>query len=89
MKEKCLTIPPYLVEKYNQLNHSSKKILLALLTGEHLSIVELTKLTNVPSATSAIRYIRKAGIPVADYWVYTEFSRYKVYFIHDVKGGAV
>ena len=83
MKRECLTIPIHLIDIYNQLNYSSKKILTALLTGKKFTIVELTILTEVPSVTSAIRYIREAGIPVADYWVYTEYSRHKVYFIHN------
>jgi len=84
MSETCLTaIPEYIQEQYNQLNYSSKKVFEFLLTGQKFSVVQLTDLTHVPDVRSAIRYIRDAGIPVADYWEYTEFSRYKVYFIHD------
>lgn len=85
MKE-CLTVPAFLVDKYNQLNHSAKKVLLTLLTGEHFSVVELTELTQTSDPRSSIRYIRDIGIPVADYWIYTDQTRFKAYFIHDVKG---
>lgn len=81
--KKCLTIPAQFVDIFNKLNHSSKKILNVLLSGGKYSIVELTELTQVPDARSCIRYIREAGVPVADYWVYTEYSRHKVYFIHN------
>lgn len=61
------------------------EILHLFLSGGKYSVADLSQLLNIPDPCSHIRYIRMAGYPVSDYWVYTKFSKYKVYFIHTGK----
>ena len=50
--------------------------------GGKYSVVELCQMLNVSDPRSHIRYIRNAGVRISDYWVETEFSRHKIYFMH-------
>ena len=63
-------------------SRTSKRVYELLLSGGQYSVVELTNLLNIPDPRSNIRYLRNAGVPIVDYWEKSEYSRYKVYFIH-------
>ena len=63
-------------------NPQRQRIYEMLLSGEKLTVVQLTNELRIPDPRSHIRYIRNKGVYVADYWQETEYSRYKVYFIH-------
>lgn len=74
-------------DKYTTLVLNNKirtRILKLFLSGGKYSVVELTRLLNIPDPRSHIRYLRIAGYPISDYWVNTKFSRYKVYFLKTV-----
>lgn len=62
-------------------NPIRKKIFELLLSGGHYSVVELSRLLNIPDPRSHIRFIRDAGYPIKDYWKRSKFSQYKVYFM--------
>lgn len=53
------------------------------LSGGRYSVVQLSALLRIPDPRSHIRYIRNAGIQISNYWIKTDFSRYKVYFLAD------
>lgn len=59
---------------------TTQRIYFALLQG-HYTTVQLVRLTGVADPRSHIRFLRAAGVPVADYWISTPASRIKVYFI--------
>ena len=61
-----------------------QKIYELFLSGGQYSVTELSKLLNIPDPRSHIRYLRDAGVYISDYWVKTKFSKYKVYFIHQI-----
>ena len=63
-------------------SRTCKRVYELLLSGNKYSVVQLTNLLKIPDPRSNIRYLRNAGVPIADYWVKSEYSRYKVYFIH-------
>lgn len=50
------------------------------LSGQQFSVIDLTKILNTADPRSHIRYLRKAGIGIADYWVNSAFTRHKMYF---------
>ena len=56
------------------------------LSGGKYSVVQLVLTFRIPDPRSHIRYIRNAGVPISDYWVITEYSRYKVYFLSEIGG---
>jgi len=62
-------------------NPIRQRIYELLLAGGQYSVVQLSSLLRIPDPRSHIRFIRNAGIVISDYWVKTDFSRYKVYFI--------
>jgi hypothetical protein len=63
-----------------------QRLYLLFLTGGKYSVVQLVVAFRIPDPRSHIRYIRDAGIPISDYWVNTENSRYKVYFLSKIGG---
>lgn len=74
------------IDKDNEIcfeNPIRQRIFELFLTGKHYSVVELTEMFHNPDIRSHIRYIRNSGVSISDYWVKSEFSRYKVYFYHD------
>lgn len=62
-------------------NPIRQRILELLLSGEHLSNAQLSKLFDIPDPRSHLRFIRQSGVPVSEYWQSAESFRYKVYFI--------
>jgi len=62
-------------------NPMRQRIYKMFLAGGRYSVVQLSEILKIPDPRSHIRYIRNAGIAISDYWVKTEFSRYKVYFL--------
>lgn len=51
------------------------------LSGGQYSVIDLSDLLHIPDPRSHIRYIRNAGIPISDYWMKSEFSKHKIYFL--------
>ena len=70
--------------KYFFQHPTRQKIYELFLQGGQYSVVELSKLLNIPDPRSHIRYIRNAGISISDYWIKSDFSKHKVYFIHQI-----
>lgn len=69
-------------DKDSLLNSTDLRVL-HLLSSGHYSVVDITKTLSIPDPRSNIRYLRKAGYNISDYWQKTRFSRYKVYFYYD------
>ena len=65
-------------------NPIRQRIFELFLGGGQYSVAELSELFHIPDPRSHIRYIRGSGYAISDYWVKSEFSRYKVYFLHNV-----
>jgi len=55
------------------------------LSGQQFSVVQLSIILRIPDVRSHIRFIRDSWVPIAYYWQNSEFSKYKVYFIHKDK----
>lgn len=70
-----------LMENITFQNPTTQKIYNLLLTGAQVSVLELSAMFKTPDPRGHIRFIRQRGVTVSDYWVKTEFSRYKRYFI--------
>jgi hypothetical protein len=66
--------------KIRKFSNTTSRIYSALLSGNKTT-VQLVRLTGIADPRSHIRYLRAAGVPVADYWISTPNSRIKVYFI--------
>ncbi len=64
-------------------NPTRQRIYELFLSGKHYSVVQLSVMLRIPDIRSHIRYIRQSGVTISDYWVQTEFSRYKIYFLSD------
>jgi hypothetical protein len=62
-----------------------QKIYELFLYIQQLSVVLLSIILRIPDVRSHIRFIRDSGVPIADHWQKSEFSKYKVYFIHKDK----
>ena len=60
---------------------STKKVYELFLAGGRYSVVEITKILNIPDPRSSIRDIRNTGINISDTWIKSVNSRYKVYFL--------
>ena len=69
-------------DKDSLLNSTDLRVL-HLLSSGHYSVVDITKTLSIPDPRSNIRYLRKAGYNISDYWQKSRFSRYKVYFYYD------
>lgn len=63
-------------------NPIRQRIFELFLCGGQYSVAELSEMFHIPDPRSHIRYIRGSGYAISDYWVKSEFSRYKVYFLH-------
>lgn len=59
------------------------RVLSLLRTGQYTSF-EIGEKLKLPDPRSNIRYLRKAGYPISDYWTVAENSRCKKYFIKDL-----
>jgi len=57
------------------------KVLNLFLSGGQYSNVDISRIIRTPDPRSHIRELRKRGIKILDYWIKTENSRYKIYFI--------
>lgn len=62
-------------------NSDRVRILNLLLTGEHLSAIDISERLNVHDTRSHIRYLKYAGFPVDSNWVIRNGKRFKVYYI--------
>ncbi len=67
-------------------NPTRQRLFELFLSGGKYSVVQLVLTFHIPDPRSHIRYIRQAGIPISDYWIKSEFSRYKVYFLSKIGG---
>jgi hypothetical protein len=67
-------------------NSIRQRLFELFLSGGKYSVVQLVVAFRIPDPRSHIRYIRDAGVPISDYWVNTENSRYKVYFLSKIGG---
>ena len=56
------------------------KVLSALRISPHTA-VELNYLLRFSDARKRISELRALGYPISDYWVKTEYSRHKIYFL--------
>lgn len=66
---------------FSELSTAEKKVLNFLNRGGQYSVVEMVENLKISDPRSAIRYLRNKGVPIADYWVKTDFSRHKKYFL--------
>ena len=64
-----------------------QKIYELFLTGKSFSVIDLSQLLHIPDPRSHIRFIRNEGVRISDYWQKSEFSHYKIYFLHSERGG--
>jgi len=87
-KADTTTAPTFNVDKdtINFDNPIRQRIYEMFLTGQQFSVVQLSIILKIPDVRSHIRYIRDSGISISDYWQKSEFSKYKVYFLHKVGG---
>lgn len=79
-------------DKYNKFSShaiAQSKVLALLQSGRIVSVVQATKELNISDFRSAVRYLRNAGVPIADVWVKSRYSRYKLYFIHQTEESEV
>lgn len=76
---------------YRQIHHEGTEYLLTiseyrvysqLMQGGQLATFELSTQQNTPDPRSAIRYLRRMGIGIADVWCKEQGVRFKRYFIH-------
>ncbi len=68
----------------NNLNHNDYRVLNLLQKGTPLTVVEMCDILRLPDIRSNLRYLRNAGYNISDYWVKSEFSRCKKYFIKTI-----
>lgn len=71
--------------KDSHLSPNDFRVLQFLSQGRY-NVVEIAKALNIPDPRSNIRYLRKAGYPISDFWDRTEYSRCKIYFIKEIGG---
>ena len=65
-------------------------ILRVLEDGRPHSVADITKRTGSSDPRAHIRHVRKAGIPIADYWSKTaEGGRFKYYFLQHGPGPTI
>ena len=69
-------------EYHHKDNHNfvKYKILSELRTGQR-SAVELNQLFHTGDSRKYVSILRSDGYPISDYWVKTEYSRHKIYFL--------
>ena len=76
---------------YNKITHKGKKFFLnpseyrlfsLLVEGNSLATFDIAERLNIPDPRSTIRYMRKMGICISDYWCREKGLRFKRYFIH-------
>lgn len=67
---------------FSELSTAEKKVLNFLRQGGQYSVVEMVQNLKISDPRSAIRYLRKKGVPIGDFWVKSDFSRYKKYFLN-------
>ena len=89
-KKGALTPSPFNSEgKDNEIffeNNIRQEVFELFLSGGKYSVVELSEKLHIPDPRSHIRFIREKVV-ISDYWVKTDFSKYKVYFLHNTEGG--
>ena len=68
----------------NDLNNNDYRVLNLLTKGTPLIVIEMCDILKLPDVRSNIRYLRNAGYNISDYWVKSEFSRCKKYFIKTI-----
>lgn len=66
------------------LNGNDYRVLSLLAKGTPLTVVEMCDILRLPDVRSNVRYLRNAGYNISDYWVKTQFSRCKKYFIKTI-----
>ncbi|MFR0676121.1 hypothetical protein [Dysgonomonas mossii] len=66
------------------LNGNDYRVLNLLAKGTPLTVVEMCDILKLPDVRSNVRYLRNAGYNISDYWVKSDFSRCKKYFIKTV-----
>ena len=69
------------------LNRTEYRVYRLLTQGGQYATFDIAQRLNIPDPRSTIRYLRKMGISVSDYWVIENKMRFKRYFIRG--GGAV
>lgn len=67
-----------------ELNANDRRVLMLLAKGTPLTVIEMCDILKLPDVRSNIRYLRNAGYNISDYWVKSEFSRCKKYFIKSI-----
>lgn len=67
-----------------ELNANDRRVLMLLTKGTPLTVIEMCDILKLPDVRSNIRYLRNAGYNISDYWVKSEFSRCKKYFIKTI-----
>lgn len=67
-----------------ELNANDRRVLMLLAKGTPLTVIEMCDILKLPDVRSNIRYLRNAGYKISDYWVKSEFSRCKKYFIKTI-----
>lgn len=67
-----------------ELNANDRRVLMLLAKGTPLTVIEMCDMLKLPDVRSNIRYLRNAGYNISDYWVKSEFSRCKKYFIKTI-----
>lgn len=73
-----------LCDKGNKNNSNPKyqRTLNLFLKGGKYTVIQLTEALQIADPRSLIRRLRNDNIPISDYWQKSEYSRFKVYFLH-------
>lgn len=64
------------------LNTGEYRVFSLLMEGQRLATFDIAQRLNIPDPRSTIRYLRKMGICISDYWCHENGLRFKRYFIH-------